>query len=712
MMVGGDCVPVFGNYTSIQRDLDSDCCPGGMITPGIPRSGGLMILWLVILLWIFLGVALGADVFMTSIEVLTSKEKSIKKKDKGTGEERTFHVRVWNSTVANLTLMAFGSSAPEILLSVIETMNEGFNSGALGPSTIVGSAAFNLMVITAVCVVCLPAGETRTIKQFGVFCTTAAYSIFAYVWLLLIVLVFSPEVITVAEGVLTVLFFVILVIQAYITDKYSTAVSKRVNVKAISKGDASAAIKAAGLSKDATPQEIADALKDEMMPFKSRAYYKHQAMKGVGHAAGGKHSAKVGAEELQTVTVDGKGKDPPFKEAGAVEFVEDSVGILRWKSHKVDVMESGGSVTLKVERVGGSKGKVSCEFATKNQKAVAGKDFEEKKGSFEWEDGDTSTKEVTIAIYDDDEFEKDEEFTVVLSEATGGAKFDDTTDGSDESDVCTVVIVNDDDRATKLMSAMSMLRLDADSLDIAGDDWVAQIKDCFAPEDSSPKGKIMHVLTFPWKFMFAVLPPPGLCGGWPCFFAALVGIGFQVILINDFASQMGCEMFIKPSVTAITFVALGTSLPDTFASMQAARGDKYADNSIGNVTGSNSVNVFFGLGVPWLMGAVYWAASGVTPDWLARFDPITGDSPLPQDIFDAYKTTGAFVVPSGDLGLSVIVFTVCAIITIGLIFLRRAMGAYELGGPAGPKWATFTLLIILWIVYIVVSTMSTYGLIG
>ena len=167
MMVGGDCVPVFGNYTSIQRDLDSDCCPGGMITPGIPRSGGLMILWLVILLWIFLGVALGADVFMTSIEVLTSKEKSIKKKDKGTGEERTFHVRVWNSTVANLTLMAFGSSAPEILLSVIETMNEGFNSGSLGPSTIVGSAAFSLMVITAVCVVCLPAGETRTIKQLA-----------------------------------------------------------------------------------------------------------------------------------------------------------------------------------------------------------------------------------------------------------------------------------------------------------------------------------------------------------------------------------------------------------------------------------------------------------------------------------------------------------------------------------------------------------------
>lgn len=31
-------------------------------------------------------------------------------------------VAVWNPTVANLTLMALGSSAPEILLSCIETI--------------------------------------------------------------------------------------------------------------------------------------------------------------------------------------------------------------------------------------------------------------------------------------------------------------------------------------------------------------------------------------------------------------------------------------------------------------------------------------------------------------------------------------------------------------------------------------------------------------
>ena len=34
-------------------------------------------------------------------------------------EPEVIEVRIWNDTVANLTLMALGSSAPEILLSII-----------------------------------------------------------------------------------------------------------------------------------------------------------------------------------------------------------------------------------------------------------------------------------------------------------------------------------------------------------------------------------------------------------------------------------------------------------------------------------------------------------------------------------------------------------------------------------------------------------------
>ena len=78
------------------------------------------------------------------------------------------------------------------------------------------------------------------------------------------------------------------------------------------------------------------------------------------------------------------------------------------------------------------------------------------------------------------------------------------------------------------------------------------------------------------------------------------------MIVGDLAAIFGCLVGLKDSVTAITFVALGTSLPDLFASKQAAVQEKYADASIGNVTGSNSVNVFLGLGLPWMIASIYW----------------------------------------------------------------------------------------------------------
>ena len=77
--------------------------------------------------------------------------------------------------------MALGSSAPEILLSVIEIVSNDFYSGDLGPSTIVGSAAFNGLMIISVCVSALEAGDTRRIEEMSVFAITAFSSVFAYV---------------------------------------------------------------------------------------------------------------------------------------------------------------------------------------------------------------------------------------------------------------------------------------------------------------------------------------------------------------------------------------------------------------------------------------------------------------------------------------------------------------------------------------------------
>ena len=125
-------------------------------------------------------------------------------------------------------------------------------------------------------------------------------------------------------------------------------------------------------------------------------------------------------------------------------------------------------------------------------------------------------------------------------------------------------------------------------------------------ENASTGDYIMHFLTFGFKIVFALIPPAGIGGGWPCFFVSLGMIGLLTAIVGDLAAIFGCLVGLKNSVTAITFVALGTSLPDTFASKAAATSERTADNAIGNVTGSNSVNVFLGLGLPWLIASIYW----------------------------------------------------------------------------------------------------------
>lgn len=176
------------------------------------------IVYFLALVYMFVGVSIIADRFMASIEVITSKEREVTIK-KPNGETQTISVRVWNETVSNLTLMALGSSAPEILLSIIEVYGMDFNAGELGPGTIVGSAAFNLFVIIAVCVYCIPSPEVKKIKHLRVFFVTMVWSVFAYLWLYFILAVTSPGQIDVWEGLLTFAFFPATVITAYIADR-------------------------------------------------------------------------------------------------------------------------------------------------------------------------------------------------------------------------------------------------------------------------------------------------------------------------------------------------------------------------------------------------------------------------------------------------------------------------------------------------------------
>lgn len=53
-------------------------------------------------------------------------------------------------------------------------------------------------------------------------------------------------------------------------------------------------------------------------------------------------------------------------------------------------------------------------------------------------------------------------------------------------------------------------------------------------------------------------------GGWLCFIVSIIWIGILTALVGDLASHMGCTIKLKDSVTAISFVALGTSVPGKY----------------------------------------------------------------------------------------------------------------------------------------------------
>merc|ERR1719201_806795 len=152
---------------------------------------------------------------MEAIETVTSSERIVWQSIIA-GSRQKFRVQVWNGTIANLTLMALGSSAPEILLSCIEIMKNSFFSGKLGASTIVGSAAFNLLVITAVCISSIPAPDTRHIAGTHVFAVTASFSILAYVWLLIMLQFISKDKVDLWEALVTLGLFPVLLVLAFI----------------------------------------------------------------------------------------------------------------------------------------------------------------------------------------------------------------------------------------------------------------------------------------------------------------------------------------------------------------------------------------------------------------------------------------------------------------------------------------------------------------
>ncbi|XP_043582522.1 sodium/calcium exchanger 3 isoform X5 [Bombus pyrosoma] len=436
--------------------------------------------YFLLLLYLFIGVSIISDRFMAAIEVITSKEKELVVRRQGK-EPQIVVVRVWNETVANLTLMALGSSAPEILLSIIEIWAKNFQAGELGPGTIVGSAAYNLFVIISLCVFVIPNGETRKIKHLRVFFVTATWSIFAYVWLYVILAVSSPGVLEVWEGILTFSFFPATVLTAYVADrrlliyKYlhkGYRMNKRGVIVQAEAGDSDG-----GVELEIKPQQdnfhnMTDADTPEAKEFeqtrrdyintlrelrrkhptlpleqlevmaheevlgkgpKSRAFYRVQATRKMVGA--GNLSKKI-SERAQSDLSEVKA-ELQRQEAESIDIENVNAMRIFFEPGHYTVMENVGTFEVGVTRVGGDLTKpCTVDYCTEDGSAEAGSDYISAKGTLTFDPGETR-KTIKLSVIDDELFEEDEHFYIRLSNASQPAMLVSPS-------LATVMILDDD----------------------------------------------------------------------------------------------------------------------------------------------------------------------------------------------------------------------------------------------------------------------------
>merc|ERR1712156_217046 len=373
--------------------------------------------------------------------------------------------------------------------------------------------------------------------------------------------------------------------------------------------------------------------------------------------------------EISVTGEDGVAKMQPSIQLGTPHMAtimildDDHGGIFSFDDAEVEVVESVGTFELDLKRISGARGKVAIPYNTEDGTAKEGEHYEAQEGELIFCNEET-TKTISLEIVDEESYEKNLIMYVNIGEprriAEGieGEGIDysildakNPEDLTEEEKVALLghpchgdnsrIMIRIRESKEFKSSVDKMMQKANNSMMVGSSSWLDQFTDAFTvqADDDDEEGEegeegeekmpscgdyIMHFLTLPWKLIFAFIPPTALANGYPTFVISIAFIGACTAVIGDVAGHLGCFINLKDGVNAIAFVALGTSVPDTFASKTAAIEDETADNSVGNVTGSNAVNVFLGIGIAWTMAAIYWESQGES-----------------------------FIVPVGSLGFSV-----------------------------------------------------------
>nr|XP_011458732.1 PREDICTED: magnesium/proton exchanger [Fragaria vesca subsp. vesca] len=530
----------------LSRTIGLETCDSYLIFESETALGGGVraFLYFLGLAYCFLGLSAITARFFRSMESVVSHTREVVDVDPCTGGKVIRHEKVWNFTIADISLLAFGTSFPQISLATIDAIRNigSLYAGGLGPGTLVGSAAFDLFPIHAVCVVVPKAGELKKIADIGVWLVELFWSFWAYIWLYIILEVWTPNVITLWEALLTVLQYGLLLTHAYAQDKQWPYFSLP--------------IPRSERPEDWVPAEpVACKLDSGLCDEYSEILH-------------------VGEDENR-----------------------DVVDIFSIHS---ETRNGVGSVYQQVSGIDESP-------------ESSNKEYQEK------------------MVSQDHPF-----FTLWRQQFVDAVKLEST-------------------ESRKLSNIY--LRL-------------ARI--------------FWQLLLAPWRLLFAFVPPYNIAHGWVAFIGSLIFISAIAYIVTQLTDLISCVTGINPYVIAFTALAAGTSWPDLVASKIAAERQLTADSAIANITCSNSVNIYVGIGVPWLIDTAY--------NYIVYNEPLRIEN-------------------AAGLSFSLLVFFATSVGCIAVLVIRRLTLGAELGGPKLWAWITFVFFMLLWITFVVLSSLKVSGII-
>lgn len=203
-----------------------------------------------------------------------------------------------------------------------------------------------------------------------------------------------------------------------------------------------------------------------------------------------------------------------------------SSGSIRFTAASANVAENAGSVTLSLERTGGSSGAVSVNWATANGTATAGADFTAANGSVSFGDGETGPKSIQVTIADDTTEESSESFSVALSAPSGGAAL-----GSPAS---ATVTINDNDAIGPCVADATTLCLNEGRFRVRmrWTDFQSVTRDAKALTFRSDSGFFYFVDDSNLEVLVKVLNGCGVNNKFWVFFAAATNTGFTLTVTD------------------------------------------------------------------------------------------------------------------------------------------------------------------------------------